>query len=159
MGNLCLVFKYLKVRFLNDQSEFTGRLVTGSWCTLSQQQQGYLTLWGANKDENLKSDRSFMPKERMPIGNGVDVNDIWYEIYLIIFKLLKLKSIVNAQQFLSSMSNGDVRIVNCPPNKRNDNENNDNEINEQQNNNQENKTKLMDTIAVYKNVHKLIYFI
>ncbi|KAF7635070.1 hypothetical protein Mgra_00005512 [Meloidogyne graminicola] len=146
--------KISKVRFLNDQSEFTGRLVTGSWCTLSQQQQGYLTLWGANKDENLKSDRSFMPKERMPIGNGVDVNDIWYEIYLIIFKLLKLKSIVNAQQFLSSMSNGDVRIVNCPPNKRNDNENNDNEINEQQNNNQENKTKLMDTIAVYKNVHK-----
>jgi len=28
--------KILKVRFLADQAEFTGRLVTGSWCSIGK---------------------------------------------------------------------------------------------------------------------------
>uniref|UniRef100_A0A1I8B889 WD_REPEATS_REGION domain-containing protein n=1 Tax=Meloidogyne hapla TaxID=6305 RepID=A0A1I8B889_MELHA len=67
--------KISKVRFLTDQSEFTGRLVSGSWCSIGQQ-HGYLTLWNVNKDEGIKNDKSFACKERLSVGNGIDVNDI-----------------------------------------------------------------------------------
>jgi hypothetical protein len=139
-----------KVRFLNDQFEFTGRLVSGSWCSVGQQ-QGYLTLWSVNKDEGLRNDKSFICKEQIPVGNGVDVNDI---LWVRIFLNLIFFSIVNAQQFLASMNNGDVRIVNCAPYERNDNENDVNNDEIQQQNNQENKSDLMTTVAIYRNVHK-----
>ena len=49
------------------------------------------------------------------------------------------------------MSNGDVRIVNCASDERNDNENNDINDEGQQ---QQNNADLMTTVAVYRNVHK-----
>nr|CAD2173221.1 unnamed protein product [Meloidogyne enterolobii] len=130
--------KISKVRFLADQAEFTGRLVTGSWCSIGQQ-DGYLTLWNVNKNEGIKNDKSFACKERISVGNGVDVNDIL---------------VVNSQQFLASMSNGEVRIINCASNEGNGDENTDSEIGEQQQVDDQNKEELMTTVAVYKNVHK-----
>lgn len=87
--------KISKVRFLADQAEFTGRLVTGSW-NLQAPAQGGLNLWQVN---GLGSGMDNLERANwLPVGPGVDVNDIF---------------VINNQQFVASMSNGDVKIVNC----------------------------------------------
>uniref|UniRef100_A0A914HAF2 Nucleoporin Nup43 n=1 Tax=Globodera rostochiensis TaxID=31243 RepID=A0A914HAF2_GLORO len=91
--------KISTVRFLHDQSECTGRFVSGTWNSPAGS-GGNITLWTVQQpnQHNQENGDRIVKNGRIELGN-CDVNDIY---------------VVNAQQCVVSTTTGDVRIVDCP---------------------------------------------
>uniref|UniRef100_A0A183BQD0 C2H2-type domain-containing protein n=1 Tax=Globodera pallida TaxID=36090 RepID=A0A183BQD0_GLOPA len=91
--------KISAVRFLHDQSECTGRFVSGTWNSPAGS-GGNITLWSVQQpsQHNQENNDRIVKNGRIELGN-CDVSDIY---------------VVNAQQCVVSTTTGDVRIVDCP---------------------------------------------
>ncbi|KAL3090364.1 hypothetical protein niasHS_006816 [Heterodera schachtii] len=92
--------KISSVRFLHDQSEYSSRFVTGTWCSPAGS-GGNVTLWTVQQQRGEQSHEGggrIVQNGRIELPN-CDVGDI---------------CVVNAQQFVVSTTAGDVQIVESP---------------------------------------------